>query len=97
MTVPGAHNGCCQPHKSASARDAEDGGIAPDMSAEKRRSFRIEAGGKRGERGEAGTLDVTAFTLATLFRTVSVDEWYNQRSRGTPMLDDRRGDCCKGE
>jgi len=31
MTVPGAHNGCCQPHKSASARDAEDGGTVPDI------------------------------------------------------------------
>jgi len=38
--------------------------------------------------GEASTLDVTAFTLATLFRTVPVDEWYNQRSRGTPALDE---------
>lgn len=37
--------------------------------------------------GEAGTLDVTAFTLATLLRTVPADEWYNQRSRGTPVLD----------
>lgn len=36
--------------------------------------------------GEADALDVTAFTLATLFRTVPVDEWYNQRSRGTPVL-----------
>jgi len=54
------------------------------------RAFKIEAGGKREERGEASTLDVTAFTLATLFRTVPVDEWYNQRSRGTPVLHERR-------
>lgn len=37
----------------------------------------------RGAGGAGGTLDVTAFTLATLFRTVPADEWYNQRSRGT--------------
>lgn len=29
------------------------------------------------------------YALATLFRTVPVDEWYNQRSRGTPVLDER--------
>lgn len=60
-------------------------------------AFKIEASGKRGERGKAGTLDVTAFTLATLFRTVPVDEWYNQRSRGTPAFDERRGNHHKGE
>lgn len=54
-------------------------------------SIQVEAGGKQeaeGREREAGTLDVTAFTLATLFRTVPVDEWYNQRSRGTPVLDE---------
>ncbi|KYM85698.1 hypothetical protein ALC53_04479 [Atta colombica] len=48
----------------------------------------LEVGGKQEVEGEASTLDVTAFTLATLFRTVPVDEWYNQRSRGTPVLDE---------
>lgn len=46
--------------------------------------IRIAGGETRGVGGTAGvTLDVTAFTLATLFRTVPADEWYNQRSRGT--------------
>ncbi|EGI59242.1 hypothetical protein G5I_12577 [Acromyrmex echinatior] len=148
MTASGAHNSCCQPHKSVSARDGKDG--ATDMLAEngrqsqkwvvdvlkgrkssqrldngRKRDLRIliapyrvrepnwirisrnstkssksdpillyqdrvklEVGGKQEVEGEAGTLDVTAFTLATLFRTVPVDEWYNQRSRGTPVLDE---------
>ena len=51
-------------------------------------SIQLEIGGKQEVEGEASTLDVTAFTLATLFRTVPVDEWYNQRSRGTPVLDE---------
>ncbi|KYQ49278.1 hypothetical protein ALC60_11662 [Trachymyrmex zeteki] len=50
--------------------------------------IQLEVGGKQEVEGEAGTLDVTAFTLATLFRTAPVDEWYNQRSRGTPVLDE---------
>ncbi|KYN15832.1 hypothetical protein ALC57_11913 [Trachymyrmex cornetzi] len=120
MTASGAHNSCCQPHKSVSARDGKDG--ATDMLAENGRQsqkwvvdvlkgrkssqrldngrkqdlriliapyrVRLEVGGKQEVEGEAGTLDVTAFTLATLFRTVPVDEWYNQRSRGTPVLDE---------
>lgn len=42
-------------------------------------------GGRR-----AGILDVTAFTCSQpSFGPCRVDEWYNQRSRGTPVLDER--------
>lgn len=50
-------------------------------------------GGKNtvgGEGRRAGILDVTAFTRSQpSFGSCRVDEWYNQRSRGTPVLDER--------
>ncbi|KYM98483.1 hypothetical protein ALC62_10840 [Cyphomyrmex costatus] len=132
MTALGAHNSCCQPHKSVSTRDGEDGvpqrtfgekrtptrwvvGVLKGRKTSKRPNWirisrnstkssksdpilihqdrvKLEVDGKQVVEGEVGTLDVTAFTLATLFRTVPVDEWYNQRSRGTPVLDEDRGE-----
>lgn len=52
--------------------------------------------GSKNERGKYGRGERSGYircygvyALATLFRTVPVDEWYNQRSRGTPVLDER--------